>query len=379
MAAPGSVAEYREVARRRLPAPIFHYADGGADDERTLATNERAFARLRFAPRVLVDVSAIDTRARLFGREISFPLMLSPTGMSRLFGRGKELAVARAAARAGVSYGLSTVATTSLEQVAEIGGPRVFQIYIFKDRELTREFVVRCRSSGYDALCLTVDTPLAGNRERDRRTGMTMPPRFTLSSLWSFATHPGWALDFLRDRDFTLANVAHRANRPGGGSMGLIDYMNGQLDRSVTWDDAEWLAREWGGPFAIKGVLGTEDALMAQRIGATAVILSNHGGRQLDDAPAPIEVVEEIRAAVGPAMEIIVEGGIRRGADIAKAVCLGANACATGRPYLWGLAADGERGVSHVINILHRDLERTMALLGRPDLSMLTRDALHGK
>jgi L-lactate dehydrogenase (cytochrome) len=374
---PGNIEEFRQAARKRLPAPLFHYIDGGADDELTLERNRAAFAKLRLSPRSLVDVSRIDLTGQLFGKRTALPFFLSPTGMSRLFHSGKELAAARAAADAGIFYGLSTMATTSLEEIAAAtGGPKLFQVYIFRDRGLTKEFVARCRQARFDALCLTIDTPMAGNRERDRRTGMTMPPRFGLRSLWSFAVHPVWALDFFKHPDFRLANVVHRVDALKSGSMGLIDYLNSQFDRSVTWTDAAWLAQEWGGPFVVKGVLSVADALQAREIGATAIMISNHGGRQLDGVAAPIEMLEPIRAAVGPDVELIVDGGVRRGSDVVKALCLGADACSIGRPYLYGLAAAGQRGVAGVIDILKTDMERTMTLLGCADLASLSRAAI---
>lgn len=374
---PGNVAEFRLAAKARLPRPLFDYIDGGADDEHTLLRNSAAFGRWLFNPSALTDVSRIDTSTRLFGTKIAVPLILSPTGMSRLFHIDKERAVARAAARAGIFYGLSTMATTSLEDIAEISaGPKLFQIYIFRDRGLTREFVVRCRRAHYQALCLTVDTPMAGNRERDRRSGMVMPPRFGLAGLASFASRPRWTFDYLRSPDFSLANVANRVDALGGGSMGLIDYVNSQFDRSVTWKDAEWLAREWGGHFVVKGVLSVADAVRARDIGASAIMISNHGGRQLDDVAAPVEMLPAIRDAVGNDIELIVDGGIRRGSDIVKAICLGANACSIGRPYLYGLAAIGQAGVSAVLDIFTAELERTMTLLGRTSIAKLTRDAI---
>jgi L-lactate dehydrogenase (cytochrome) len=374
---PGNIAEYRTAARRRLPAPLFHYADGGADEERTLAQNSDAFAHYRFLPTALTDVSKIALEGRLFGRTTKLPFFLAPTGMSRLFHIGKELAASRSAAEAGIFYGLSTLSTTSLEDVATADeGPKLFQIYIFKDRGLTREFVERCKQAKYDALCLTIDTPMAGNRERDRRTGMTMPPRFGLKSLMSFASRPRWTFDYLRDPDFRLANIVHRADAPSGKAMGLINYVNAQFDRSITWDDAAWLAREWGGPFVIKGVISVGDAIRAKATGASAIMICNHGGRQLDDVVAPIELVEEIRAVVGPQIELIVDGGIRRGSDIVKALCLGANACSIGRPYVYGLAVDGQQGVTNVIDILRTEIERTMTLLGCSAVADLNTDWL---
>jgi L-lactate dehydrogenase (cytochrome) len=375
---PGNISEYRIAAQRRLPAPLFHYADGGAEEERTLAQNSDAFAQYRFLPTALTNVTKITLQSSILGCTTKLPFFLAPTGMSRLFHIGKELAASRAAAEAGIFYGLSTLSTTTLEDVAAAGkGPKIFQVYIFKDRGLTREFVVRCKQAKYDALCLTIDTPMAGNRERDRRTGMTMPPRFGMKSLMSFASRPRWTFDYFRDPDFRLANVTHRADAPAGKAMGLINYVNAQFDRSVTWDDAAWLAREWGGPFIIKGVISVGDAIHAKAAGATAIMISNHGGRQLDDVVAPIELVEQIRAAVGPDIELIVDGGIRRGSDIVKALCLGANACSIGRPYVYGLAVDGQQGVANVIDILHTEMNRTMTLLGCSDVAYLNSSRLY--
>lgn len=369
--------DFRALARQRLPAPLFHYIDGGADDEWTLRNNTAAFERYELIPRALRDVSAIDLRTRVLGAELAMPIFCAPTGMTRLFHHAKEPAVARAAAKAGVMYTLSTLATTTLEQVAAASaGPKMFQLYILKDRELTREFVQRCKGAGYTALCLTVDTPLAGNRERDRRTGMVMPPKLTLASLASFAAHPHWALRYLADPDFTLANVVHRVDAIGGGAMGLMDYINSQFDRSVTWDDVAWLVEQWGGPFAIKGLLSPDDAKRAVDIGASAVMISNHGGRQLDGAAAPIDCVAPMREAVGDKLELIVDGGVRRGTHVLKALALGANACSFGRPYLYALAAGGEAGVARALTLIRDEIARSAALAGARSLAELRPDCV---
>ena len=360
-----NLMDFRGEAKRRLPAPLFHYIDGGADDEWSLTNNTRAFEQYELMPEYLKDIETVSLATRVLGVELSMPLILSPTGMTRLFHHKKELAVARAADRAGIMYALSTMSTTSLEDIArETQGPKMFQIYILRDRELTREFVERCKQAGYDALCLTVDTPLAGNRERDKRTGMVMPPRLSISSLASFVAHPYWSMQFLLNPDFRLANVIHRVDAIGGGSMGLIDYVNSQFDRTVTWDDAAWLAEQWDGPFVIKGVQSAGDARRAKEIGASAIMISNHGGRQLDSVPAPIDCVRPIREAVGEGMELIVDGGVRRGTHVLKALALGADACSFGRPYLYALAAHGEPGVDRILELIRAEIERSMALLG---------------
>lgn len=354
---------------------MFHYMDGGADDEVSLGRNTSAFDDYELLPRYLRNIEHIDLKTRVLGADVALPFFLAPTGMSRLFHHDKELGVARAAEKFGALYSLSTVATTSIEDIAAATStPKMFQIYIFKDRELTREFVARCKAAKYDAMCLTVDTPLAGNRERDKVTGMVMPPKFGLGSLWSFASHPVWSLNYLRDPDFGMANVAHRVDALSGGAMGLIEYVNSQFDRTVTWDDVAWIVEEWGGPFAIKGLQTADDARRAADAGASAIMISNHGGRQLDTTPAPVDCLAPMRDAVGDKIELIVDGGIRRGSHVVKALALGADACSIGRPYLFGLAAGGQKGVERAIEILKSEVELTMALLGVTRISDLTGD-----
>jgi L-lactate dehydrogenase (cytochrome) len=360
-----NVADFRRLAQRRLPAAMFHYIDGGSDDELTLRRNTAAFNDVELMPRVLVDVSTIDTRTRLFGTTLSWPVFLSPTGMSRLFHHGRELAVARAAARTETLYSLSTLATTSIEDVATANpGPKLFQVYILKDRGLTRDFVQRCKAANYTGLCLTVDAPLAGNRERDYVHGMTMPPKFGFADIMSFMCHFNWSINFIRDPDFRLANIVHRVDAIGRGTMPLMQYMNSQFDRSITWRDVEWLRGEWDGPLVIKGLQAAADARAASAAGATAVMISNHGGRQLETAPAPFDCIAAIRDAVGDSLELICDGGIRRGTHVLKALARGANACSMGRPYLYGLAAGGQAGVERVIRLLQAEIQRDMALMG---------------
>ena len=360
-----NINDLRSLAKRRLPRSMFHYIDGGADDEVTLRRNTDAFDEYEIQPRFLRPVDKIDTTVTLFGKKLDVPFFIAPTGMSRLFHHTKENAVARAAAKFGTAYSLSTLGTASLEEIAkETDGPKIFQIYILKDRELTQEFVDRCKAANYDVLCLTVDVPLAGNRERDKVTGMTMPPRFTMKSLFSFFTHLNWSFNLLLHPDFRLANVVHRVDALGKGAMGLIEYVNGQFDRTVTWDDAARLIQQWGGPFVIKGILTAEDAKRAREIGATALMISNHGGRQMDGVPAAIDCLASIKDVVGSDMELILDGGIRRGTHILKALALGADAVSIGKAYLYGLAAGGQKGVELALQILKDELERDMALMG---------------
>ena len=369
-----NVEDFRRAARRALPRPIFDYVDGGADDEWTLRSNSAAFERWEILPQVLVDTTKVHTATTLFGREIRWPLMLSPTGLTRMFHSGAELAVARAAARHGLPYSLSTLGTTRLEDLARAtAGPKVFQIYVFRDRGLTTEFIDRCKEAGYDGLALTVDTPVAGNRERDRANGLSVPPRLSARSLLSFALHPRWSLPALAGAKFEFVNVAHRVDVLANGPTSLFDYVGGQFDRSVTWRDLEWLASRWGGPLAVKGVMTPCDAKSAVEAGATSVMVSNHGGRQLDYAPAPIDQIAPIRDALGDGPEIICDGGVRRGSDIVKALASGANACSIGRPYLYGLAVGGEAGVDRVLSLLFEEFERTLILTGVPDIAALRR------
>ena len=369
-----NIADLRRLARGRLPRPIFDYIDGGADDEVSLERNVSAFSKYEIVPDVLTNVSSIRTGTRLFGQEVAWPLMLAPTGLTRMFHGDAELAVARAAARHGLLYSLSTLGTTRLEALAEAyGGPKVFQIYIFKDRGLTAEFVARCRESGFHGLALTVDTPVAGNRERDRVNGLSLPPRLTLKSMLSFAAHPRWSIPALTGRKFDFANVSHKVDALAGGPMSLFDYIGGQFDRSLTWADVEWLVREWGGPLAIKGLMTPEDAKRAIASGASGVMVSNHGGRQLDGAPAPIDQIAPVRDALGDGPDVICDGGVRRGSDVVKALALGATGCSIGRPYLYGLAAGGEAGVDRALTLLGEEFERTLTLAGVNDVARLER------
>lgn len=359
-----NIADLRRVARWRVPAPMFHYLDGAADDEVTLDRNSSDFDALELLPRNLVDVSQIDTATTVLGQPVSMPLILAPTGMSRLFHWEGELAVSRAAARAGTIYSLSTVGTHSIEEVAAAcSGPKWFQIYVFKDRGLVTEFIERCRAAQYHALCLTIDLVMTGNRERDMRTGMTVPPALTLKSWLSFFLNPLWSLCHLSSPPFTLANVAHRVSS-GQDVQTLQNYIGSQFDRTVTWDDARAMVEQWNGPFAIKGVLTADDARRAVDIGANAIIVSNHGGRQLDHVPSPIDVLPEIVEAVDGRAEVIVDGGVRRGTDVLKALALGARACMTGRGYLFGLGAGGEAGVDRALAQYRKEIALDMALLG---------------
>ncbi|MBI2799338.1 MAG: alpha-hydroxy-acid oxidizing protein [Gammaproteobacteria bacterium] len=369
-----NITDLRRVAERRVPAPMFHYMDGAAEDEVTLARNTRDFANWELLPRNLVDISYIDPTTTVMGQKIAFPVILAPTGMSRLFHWEGERAVSRAAARAGTIYSLSTMGTHSIEEVAAAClGPKWFQIYVFKDRGLVTEFIARCKAARYHALCLTIDLALTGNRERDLRTGMTVPPKFTLRSWFDFVLHPVWSMSFATSSPFSLANIAHRVNTADQNNVNtLVSYIGEQFDRTVTWDDAAKMIAQWDGPFAIKGILTADDAKRAVDIGAKCIIVSNHGGRQLDHVPSSIGALPEIVAAVGDRAEVIVDGGIRRGTDVLKALALGARACMVGRSYLFGLGAGGEAGVTKALDILRTEVVRDMALLGTRNVAEIT-------
>jgi len=362
-----NIADLRVLAQARVPGPVFHHLDGAAEDESTYRRNTAAFDDYVLIPRCLVDVARVQTAVRVLGQDLAWPIICSPTGASRFYHPEGELAVARAAARAGSLYSLSTAATQSLEDVSAEGcGAKMFQLYIFKDREVTRRLIERCRRAGYQALCLTVDAAVPGKRERDRRTGWGVPIKPSLSMAASLAMHPLWLFGLLRRGPISVPNVA--AMMGGENLVAQTRYFHDQLDASVVWKDVREMIQLWGGPFAIKGVMAVDDAQRAVDVGATAVIVSNHGGRQLDGAAASVEVLPEIARAVGGSVDVILDGGVRRGVHILKAMALGADACSIGRAYLFGLGAGGEAGVAKAFEILTAELVRAMQLSGTTDL-----------
>ncbi len=372
-----NIMDFRRIARRRLPVPVFNYIDGGADDEWSLARNTAAFDDYELLPTQLADVSSIDVRSKLFGEDVDWPVMIAPTGASKLFHGAGETAVAKAAAKFGMVYSLSTLGTATIEEIAAAGdAPKMFQIYVLKDRALTKDFVERCKEQHYTALCLTVDTPLAGNRERDLVYGFSAPPRFKWRSAVSFAMHPGWLYRAIVRKDLDLVNITS-SKVVSKFDSGVVEYVNSQFDRSLTWKDVEWLAEKWDGPLVIKGIQTVEDCRRAANSGATAVMLSNHGGRQLESTPAPVDCISAVADALHDRLEIICDGGIRRGTHIVKALALGANACSIGRGYLYPLAAGGQAGVERGLELLKTEVERTMALLGCNSLTKLDRNYLN--
>ena len=369
--------DYRKLAKKKLPSPIFHYIDGGADDEVTLKRNTESFNSCDLVPNVLSDVSSVDLSTTVLGQKIDFPLFLSATAMHRLYHHHGERATAKAAEKMGTMFGISTMATTSIEDIGKLtNGPKLFQIYIHKDRGLTDNLIERCKQSGFNSVCLTVDTVVAGNRERDHRTGFSTPPRLTLSSLLSFALHPGWSLNYLFSDKFKLENIIHMTDKGSSIDKSVIDYINEQFDPSMNWKDAEYCVKKWGGPFALKGVMSVDDAKKAIDIGCSAIMISNHGGRQLDGSRAPFDQLSEIVDAVGDKIEVILDGGIRRGTHVLKALALGAKACSFGKGYLFALGAAGQKGVESILQKMKAEINRDMILMGCKSVKELDRSKI---
>jgi L-lactate dehydrogenase (cytochrome) len=355
------IAELEAAARRRVPRAVFDYVAGGADEELTVERNRAAFRRWLFVPQNLRDVGGADTSARLLGQRVAMPLLFSPTGYTRMMHPAGECAVARAARRAGIPYGLSTVASTSIEELAATGHPNLwFQLYRWRDRGLAAELVDRAWEHGYRTLEVSVDVPVSGHRTRDVRSGLTIPPRLTARTLIGIARHPGWWVRALRAPVVRFANAP-----PGVRSSGLtIEDMTALFDPSVSWRDLEELRTRWPGQLVLKGAIGADDARRAIAAGCDGLHLSNHGGRQLDRTIPPVDLLGEVRGAVGDEPAIIVDSGIRHGADLAVAIALGADAGAVGRAYLYGLMAAGEPGVDRAATILEAQFRRTLQLLG---------------
>jgi L-lactate dehydrogenase (cytochrome) len=373
-----NLMDFRTIAKRRLPAPVFHYLDGGADDEISLQRNTDAFNDYELMPSQLHDVSQIDLRSTLFGEDVAWPVMISPTGASKLFHGDGEPAVARAASNFGMVYSLSTLGTTTIENAAAASdGPKLYQLYIFKDRGLTSEWIARCKAAGYKALALTVDVAVGGNRERDLVQGFAAAPRSRIRQAWSFASHPGWLYRALIRKDLDMVNITSSDAVARAMLAGVRKFIVDELERSLTWRDVEWLAAQWGGPLVIKGIQSVDDCRKAADAGATAVMISNHGGRQLDTAPAPVDCIAPVADALRDRLEIICDGGIRRGNHVVKALALGASACSIGRGYVYALAAGGQAGVERALSLLRAEVERTMALLGCDSLAKVSRQYVH--
>ena len=369
--------DFRKLAKKKLPSPVFNYIDGGADDEVTLKRNTDSFNKCDLVPNVLAEVGSPDLSTTVFGKKIDLPIFLSPTAMQRLYHPDGDKASARAAEKFGTFYSMSSMANTSIEEISNISsGPKLFQLYVHKDKSITDDLIERSKRSGFDGMCLTVDTLVAGNRERDYRTGFTTPPKLTLQSILNFALHPNWVLNYLINPKFELSNVCKKTDKGTNISKSVIEYVNEQYDRSMSWKDAEYIVQKWNGPFALKGVMSVEDAKKAIDIGCSAIIISNHGGRQLDGSRAPFDQVKAISDAVGDKIEIILDGGIRRGTHVLKAIAAGAKACSLGKGLLFSLGAGGQKGVEAILDKMKSEIKRDMILMGCRSVKDLNKNKL---
>lgn len=369
--------DFRALAKQRLPGPIFHYIDGAADDEVTYRRNTQAYEDCDLIPNVLTGVETVDMSVEVMGQKLAMPIYCAPTALQRLFHHEGERAVARAAKKHGTMFGVSSLATVTVEEIAAMtDSPKMFQFYFHKDRGLNDDLMERARAANFDVLALTVDTITGGNRERDLRTGFTSPPQLNLSSLVSFATHPMWAWNFLTKEKFDMPHLSGYVSEGTNVAVSVGEYFSTMLDQSMNWDDAEKLCAQWNGQFALKGIMSVEDARRAVDIGCTGIMVSNHGGRQLDGARSPFDQLAEICDAVGDKIDVICEGGIQRGTHVLKALSVGAKACSGGRFYLYALAAAGEAGVDRALSNLHTEIERDMKLMGITSLDQLNRSNL---
>jgi L-lactate dehydrogenase (cytochrome) len=372
-----NIDDFRRLAKARLPWPVFDYIDGAADDELTKARNTAAFASADLVPDVLAGVETIDTSCTIMGRKSDLPLILSPTALQRVFHWQGERAVARAAEKFGLWFGISSLATVSIEEIgALVSSPKMFQLYVHKDKGLNASMIQRCKAAKFDAITLTVDTIVGGKRERCLRSGFSSPPKFTASSLLSYAVKPRWALDYVFREKFALPNLDTHVREGTAEAVSIQRYFSEMLDQSMDWKMVEAIRDEWGGKFALKGVMSAADARRATDMGIDAIWLSNHGGRQLDGSRAPFDQVREIADAVGGRIEIVCDGGVRRGTHVLKAMCAGASAASGGRLYLYALAAAGQAGVERAIGILKDEIERGMKLMGARSVAELTADRL---
>jgi len=372
-----NIGDFRRLAKRRLPFPMFHYIDGAADDEVTRRRNRDAFYSCDLVPNVLAGVSEVDMSVTVLGRKIAMPLFLSPAALQRLFHWRGERAVARAAEKFGTYFGISSLATVGIEEIGALtSSPKMFQLYVHKDQGLNRSMIERCKAAKFDALTLTVDTVVAGNRERCLRTGFTSPPKLTPKSALSYALHPRWTLNYLFRERFGLPNLESHVEQGSNVALSVANYLNSMLDPSLDWRMAEKIRSEWGGQFCLKGIMSVEDARRAVDIGATAIMVSNHGGRQLDGSRAPFDQLAEIVDAVGDRIDVICDGGISRGTHVLKALSVGAKACSGGRFYLYALAAAGQAGVERALGKLRAEIERDMRLMGVKSVGDLSRSNL---
>ncbi len=370
-----SIEDLRTVARLRLPRAIFDFIDGGAQDEVTLRRNREDFGRITLVPRVLTDVSNRDQSVTVLGRTYRSPLILAPTGLPGVLWPHGAVEAARAADEAGVGFCLSTMSTSSIEDISRISRqPIWFQLYVMRDRELAKSMMLRAKAAGCSALVITVDLQMQGQRDRDVRNGLTIPPQFRFSNGVDFALHPRWVWRYLTGPKVTLANFVGTGK--GDDMFTIASFVNSQFDQSVTWKDIDWVRSVWDGPLALKGIIDGDDAKIAADHGVDAVIVGNHGGRQLDGVPSAIAALPDVVHAVQGRLEVILDGGVRRGTDVLKALALGARACMIGRPFLYGLATGGGAGVRKALEILRSEIDVNLALMGRAGVGDLDPSAV---
>jgi len=368
--------DFRILAKRRLPAPIFDYIDGAADDEVTLRKNTESFGRCDLLPSILRGMKSVDLSVTVMGQKLAMPVYCSPTALQRLFHHQGERAVAAAAAKFGTMFGVSSLGTVSLEELRkQHDTPQVYQFYFHRDRGLNRAMLQRAKEAGVNVLMLTVDSITGGNRERDLRTGFSIPFRLTLQGMLAFVIKPSWGINYLTHERFRMPQLDEHIDM-GGGAMSIGRYFTEMLDPSMTWDDVAAMAREWNGQFCLKGVMSADDAKRAADIGCTGIVLSNHGGRQLDGSRTGFDQLAEVVDAVGDRLDVLMDGGIQRGTHVLKALSLGAKAVGVGRYYLFPLAAAGEAGVERALGLMRTELERDMKLMGCTSVSELSRKNL---
>ncbi|ATN37332.1 alpha-hydroxy-acid oxidizing enzyme (plasmid) [Rhizobium sp. ACO-34A] len=368
--------DFRRLAKQRLPGPIFNYIDGAAEDEVTYRRNTASFESCDLLPSVLAGVSDVDMSVTVMGQKLAMPVYCSPTALQRLFHHDGERAVAAAADRFGTMFGVSSLGTTSLEEVRRISkSPQVYQFYFHKDRGLNREMMIRAKEAGVEVMMLTVDSITGGNRERDKRTGFSIPFRLTLAGMAQFAIKPAWAINHFTHEKFKLPQLDKHVDM-GSGTMSISRYFTDMLDPTMNWSDVAEMVKTWGGQFCLKGIMTVEDAKRAIDIGCTGIILSNHGGRQLDGSRSGFDQLAEIVDAVGDRIDVMMDGGVQRGTHVLKALSLGAKAVGLGRYYLFPLAAAGQAGVERALLQIHTELERDMKLMGCRSVADLSRNNL---
>ncbi|MGA8156288.1 MAG: alpha-hydroxy acid oxidase [Rhodoplanes sp.] len=372
-----NIADLRKLARRRVPRALFEYVDSGSYDEITLKANIDALHALRFRQRVLVDTTARSLETELLGDKVAMPLAIAPTGLTGLLRGGGEILAARAAEAAGIPYCLSTMSIATIEDIrAAISRPFWFQLYVLRDRGFSQSMIDRAKAAQCSVLVVTVDLPLRGQRHADIKNGLTVPPRLTLRNLWDVATKPGWAFGVLMSKRKTFGNIEAYLNKGRVSMMGAGEWSTEHFDQTLNWRDIEWIRGLWSGKLVIKGILDVDDARTAVSVGADGIVVSNHGGRQLDGAPASIAALPEIARVVGDRIEVLFDSGIRSGQDVMKALALGARGCMIGRAHLYGLAAMGEKGCAIALDLIRRELEITMMLTGVTDLRRVDPDLL---